>query len=74
MWGKFIHAQKILADQNINKYRECAVDVHVSYENPIFADPMGEKHNTWRAAGIPALLVVVRNWADILLTQYYIFF
>lgn len=44
-------------------------------ENPIFADSMGEKHNTWRASWIPALLVVVRNRASILLTQNkYIFF
>lgn len=39
----------------------CCGHARVIYENPIFADPMGEKHNTWRASGIPALLVVVRN-------------
>ena len=35
---------------------------------------MGEKHNTWRASWIPALLVVVRTRASILLTQNIYFF
>ena len=26
----------------------------------LLSDPLGEEHNTWRASGIPSLLVVVR--------------